>query len=191
MKTFTKIAVIIIVIMVISNLCLASLLVNHKERMMNEEASVKESIVDLHVGKNWYYASLLERYIVPEISFNKYLISNNLEHSDVLVLYYSSQGCNSCIEHSINSLKRKYSQYYNNAKIIIVVRDYNNTTALPEGNVIKLEGASLQIGTEDNLPEPCFFIYNDGIKNFYSPEQSLPSMTITYLDVVFSIYNFD
>lgn len=134
-------------------------------------------------SEKWMEQMYIENNIYESIQND----NNRLDIADfsmkepILVCYYSSLTCSSCVDYAISKIEEHFPDAKSNPRIYFIACDFNEKEVFKQSNTIKLHHRShiLPINESNSV---CYFVLsNKTVLHTFVPESNFGSYTDTYL----------
>lgn len=104
----------------------------------------------------------------------------------MLVCYYSSQSCGSCVNYAIEQIDEFFpdSKYGKESPVLFLVSGFDEKALFKEKNTINIGKRKLGLGIDEAM-FVCYFVLNKGIAyHLFIPSKEYPEYTTTYFENV-------
>lgn len=145
-----------------------------------ENSQLKQENSD---SEKWLEQMYLENNIYEGIQNdnNQLDIASLSVEEPLLICYYSSLTCGSCVDYAISKIEEHFPDVKNNPRIYFIACNFNEKTVFQQPNTIRLNHRVHPLPI-DNSSSVCYFVLsNKMVSHTFVPESNFGSYTDTYL----------
>lgn len=134
-------------------------------------------------SEKWMERMYVENNIYESIRNNDcvFVVPNVSKERPLLVCYYSSLSCGTCVDFAMNKIDEYFLDSKLNPQIIFVASDFNEKTNFERQNTLRLNSRDIEMPISESTLTCYFILHNDTVSHFFIPEKTFENYTDMYL----------
>ncbi len=174
---------IIIVFSLIVLMIVVCIIINRQNRSVPSP----DTLTRMAFSGQIYLSCKNDGLFIENSTFLTFLQNNSWGDTPVLVVWFSAQGCDKCVDYAVKKVNKQYASKEGLLPLVFVGADYDNGICLYPYDLLLKRKEYLGLPAEE-LKTPFTFVYYHGLRHTFFPEERFDELFESYLDSIFERY---